>query len=262
MDPQQPERLLLGLTDVLECQDAGADEPSWSSVSKGLPDDTFVVALAIAPSAGKTVYAATYDGHVWTTTDGKSWAANDTGFQKDHAGHMKDIRVDPKNPRRAFGVSTGWGGLCIWSLDPTTGRWSPICGDMPSNLSMATIAVDWRTTVLYVGTDRGVYRSTDLGAHWERFGEGLPNVPVTDLKIHAESHILAAGTYGRGMWQILLPPPGTSAAAPAAPSAKEAAVPDPARAQARRPYALVSDLTLRPGLGPGQPIEEPWTKEP
>jgi hypothetical protein len=40
---------------------------------------------------------------------------------------------------------------------------------------------------LYAGTHLGVYRSTDGGATWARFGSGLPLVNVTDLYLSPDS---------------------------------------------------------------------------
>ncbi len=52
----------------------------------------------------------------------------------------------------------------------------------------------------------GVYKTTDAGGTWNRFGTGLPNVQVTDIQLDSKLGILAAGTYGRGAWEIKLPP--------------------------------------------------------
>jgi len=55
---------------------------------------------------------------------------------------------------------------------------------------------------LYVGTDIGVYRTTDRGANWERFGVGFPFARVTDLFISRNGSLLRVSTYGRGIWEI------------------------------------------------------------
>ncbi|MBV9124755.1 MAG: autotransporter-associated beta strand repeat-containing protein, partial [Planctomycetes bacterium] len=49
-----------------------------------------------------------------------------------------------------------------------------------------------------------VYQSADLGTTWSRFGEALPNAPVTDLQLIPGLNLLAAATYGRGVWEIQL----------------------------------------------------------
>ncbi len=54
--------------------------------------------------------------------------------------------------------------------------------------------------LLYVGTDVGAYISRDRGASWQKFMNGLPTVPVHDLKIHPRDHDLIAATHGRGIW--------------------------------------------------------------
>ena len=54
---------------------------------------------------------------------------------------------------------------------------------------------------VYVGTDVGVFWLPDgrLGG-WRPVGRGLPLVPVLDLRLHAPSHTLFAGTFGRSVW--------------------------------------------------------------
>lgn len=55
---------------------------------------------------------------------------------------------------------------------------------------------------LYAGTDLGLYRSTDGGNTWARFGAGLPMVRVSDLFVAKNGGLLRIGTYGRGLWEI------------------------------------------------------------
>jgi hypothetical protein len=53
----------------------------------------------------------------------------------------------------------------------------------------------------YVGTDIGVFRTVDAGVNWQQFSDGLPNVAVYDLLIHAPTRLLRAATHGRGIWE-------------------------------------------------------------
>src|SRR6185503_11883941 len=61
---------------------------------------------------------------------------------------------------------------------------------------------------LFVGTDVGVFFSTDGGVTWLSAGTELPNVPVTDLEYRVASNALYAATFGRGIYALqLLPVP-------------------------------------------------------
>ena len=79
---------------------------------------------------------------------------------------------------------------------------------MPAN---AVAADPQNPTHWYVGTDLGVYVSTNQGVAWEPFGMGLPNAVVTDLQIHDSDRKLIVATYGRGAWVTDL---NTATAAP------------------------------------------------
>jgi hypothetical protein len=55
-----------------------------------------------------------------------------------------------------------------------------------------------REGLLYAGTEFGMFISFDNGAHWQPFQLNLPNVPVTDIKIHHNDLIVS--TQGRAFW--------------------------------------------------------------
>ena len=56
-------------------------------------------------------------------------------------------------------------------------------------------------TTLYAGTDIGVFRSTDNGAIWMVFNNGLPPVPVMEFASQPNGLIQIA-TYGRGAYEL------------------------------------------------------------
>jgi photosystem II stability/assembly factor-like uncharacterized protein len=100
------------------------------------------------------------------------------------------------------------------ALPPGTGRvyltrdrgqtWQDISSNLP-NVPVNVVRfdpTDSTNQTLFAGTDLGVYRTTNLGATWERYGVGLPLVRVTDMFVGRTGGLLRVSTYGRGMWEI------------------------------------------------------------
>jgi autotransporter-associated beta strand protein len=175
--------------------------------------DQHITSLAIAPSAPNTIYAGTADGRFWVTTnDGGAWTEIDSGLPVDFFDQVVSIQVDPSNANRVFIVpgrfpTAVFGNAHVWmTTTGGSGGWTDITGNLPAGDWTNGIAVDWRpaTPVLYVATARGVYQSADVGVTWSRFGEALPNSPVSDLQLVPGLNVLAASTYGRGVWEIQL----------------------------------------------------------
>lgn len=87
--------------------------------------------------------------------------------------------------------------------------WTPFHGD-GSGLNLPNVPVnqvvfdpgDSSDQTIYVLTDIGVFRSTDQGATWRRFGSGLPNAPADMMFIATNGGLIRIGGYGRGVWEI------------------------------------------------------------
>jgi hypothetical protein len=213
MDPSNPNRLLLGTNHVFEWINGGSGQ--WTDISpSGLPNTTaYVTALAIAPSASQTVYAATQDGKLYVTTnDGGAWTEIDSGLSGDEIG---SIVVDPNNPSHAFICTDTWvsdvyGATHVWTTTNAGTSWTEVTGNLPGEDWTTSLAVDWRpaTPILYVGTARGVFNSAG-GTNWTPYGASLPNVVVTDLQFLPQFNLLAAATFGRGVFEISTAAPAT-----------------------------------------------------
>jgi hypothetical protein len=77
--------------------------------------------------------------------------------------------------------------------------WTKIVNGIPANDYVHTVREDVaRRGLLYAGTQHGVYISFNDGANWQKFNNGLPDVPVTDLVV--EDNALAIGTHGRSFY--------------------------------------------------------------
>lgn len=223
MDPSNPSHLLLGTTRVYETTNALSNSPDWKAISDILSPSSnvgyqYITALAIAPSDGDTIYAATKDGHLWATfNSGAQWDNYDIGLFGESNGPVVGLSIHPDKSLQGFAVTSGAGGKSIWRFQiamfgtPSNlflyPLWSNISGDLSDTLSVYSIVVDWDAQVpfLYVGTSRGVYYSADLGTSWEKFGNDLPNTVIYDLSRVSSKNILVAGTHGRGAWRTRFP---------------------------------------------------------
>jgi len=243
MDPNDPNRLFLGTTRVYMTGDAFDQSPQWQPISPVLSPShnvksQYITALTVAPSNSHIIYAATADGHIWAGLFNGlawTWSEADDGLFGTANGPVVDIRVSPTDPQTLFVVTQGSGGKNIWYTfsggvaQPFVG-WTLVSGNFPTNLTPECLFVDWRYSpmTLYVGTDRGLFVCTDLtppggfpnntppNNHWHRFGAPgsshahLPYTEISDLEFSAKYNILAAATYGRGAYEIILPPPPAS----------------------------------------------------
>jgi hypothetical protein len=178
----------------------------------------YTTSLAIV---GNTFYAGASDGSFWTGTDMNGaaiWTEADTGLKGVASGNVVDVRINPSNAQNVVVVTDGGSGNNVWLTFNGGSSWINVSGDLPAKYPVATVAVDWPQNSLvaplvFVGTIRGVYVSFDIPAsppspppaiHWTTFDIGLPNAWVRDLEIAPNLGILAAGTFGRGAWEILL----------------------------------------------------------
>src|SRR4029077_9326142 len=55
---------------------------------------------------------------------------------------------------------------------------------------------------VFVGTDIGIFHSSDGGTSWQPFNTGLPAIPGYDLAQNSNGTIFA-GTHGRGAFQLV-----------------------------------------------------------
>jgi hypothetical protein len=123
--------------------------------------------------------------------------------------YVWEIRAMPGDRDTVLVAMAGFRIPHVWrgEVPPRRGRatWRHVSGtgrgrlpDIPVNaLVVDPTAVD----TIFAGTDIGVFVSADGGATWARFGEGLPNCAVFDLRLHGSSRLLRAATHGRGLWE-------------------------------------------------------------
>ena len=174
-----------------------------------------ITALDESPLVEGMLLAGTDDGRVWMTRDGgDSWTELTDRFEGVPPGTYVS-RVEPSSHDAdrfyvAFdGHRTNDFTPYVQVTDDGGATFRSIASDLPTGGPdfVHVIREDpVNPDLLFVGTDLGVYVSTDRGGAWTRFMHGLPTVPVHDLKIHPRDRELIAGTHGRSIWIVDIAP--------------------------------------------------------
>lgn len=166
---------------------------------------------AIAFVTPTLLYAANTEGDVFKVNGGSATKISQPPLP---ASYVWDIAALPGDTTQIILVMSGFGIPHVWrGAVPASGSaaWTNISSNLPDIPVNALVIDPDDVNTLYIGTDIGVYRTTDAGASWSRFSNGLPNCAVFDLKLNQATRVLRAATHGRGMWEIPLDVPSTPA---------------------------------------------------
>jgi photosystem II stability/assembly factor-like uncharacterized protein len=204
---------------------------NWTRVEDNLGNPFIasgeISALEFAPSDPKILYLATSDGAVYRASNGGShkddWKRVDTlanGSALFPNFRIQSIAVNPKNSAIVWVVFGGNGvtpsdrnwdivhhpsGVSHVFLSEDSGvHWKDVSGrhvgtslpDVPTS----AIALHEDPYIAYVGTDVGVYLTVTKGETWDKFQDGMPRCPITELRLNAVHKHLYASTMGRGIF--------------------------------------------------------------
>ncbi|MBX2980031.1 MAG: hypothetical protein KF905_12105 [Flavobacteriales bacterium] len=195
LDPQFPTRMVAGFKNVWVSEDRGNN---WYQTTFW-PANQSVRCMTFAPSDGNVLYVGRSDRAQRSMDGGFTWEnirpglpnLTPTSFAVDHA--------DPMHVWVSFS-GTNAGQKVYESLDGGA-TWINRSAGLP-NVPVNSIVTQANSpNAVYIGTDMGVFYRDDFNTEWQVFGDGLPNVVVSELEVNHASGKLRAATFGRGIWQ-------------------------------------------------------------
>ena len=224
------EKISPDLTAKPSCCQGASGEPITRDVT-GEEFYSTLYAIAESPLEAGVIWTGSNDGPFYVTRDnGKNWT-NVTPKDLPTGGRVQYIDASPLRKGSAYYAVyrylLGDYQPYIYATNDYGQTWKRLTDGKNG------IPADWPTRVvredpnreglLYAGTEFGMFISYDNGAHWQSFQLNLPNVPVTDIKIHHQD--LVVSTQGRSLWILdnisaveqLGAPPSPSASASQAP---------------------------------------------
>ncbi len=219
ISPHDPSVLYMGGNKVFKLARRGEEYFAISDdLTRNLADKTAtvgsdaetygtVVSLAESPLRSGLLWAGSDDGLVHVTeNEGKSWA---TVTPKEVGGlYVSRIAASRHDARTAYVAVDGHRSDVFRPILLRTAdlgkSWKDIAGDLPPEGPVKVVLEDGASaSVLYAGTEFGMYVTLDSGRHWVRMnGKSLPPVRVDDIVQHPRERDLVIGTHGRSIWVL------------------------------------------------------------
>jgi photosystem II stability/assembly factor-like uncharacterized protein len=199
------EKISPDLTAHPDCCQGVSGEPITRDVTG---EEFYSTLYAITESSLEkgVIWTGANDGPFYGTRDnGRTWA-NVTPKDMEPGGRVQYIEASPHRKGSAYYAAyrylLGDYRPYIYTTDDYGKTWKRLtdgANGIPADTPTRVVREDPdREGLLYAGTEFGMYISFDNGAHWQPFQLNLPNVPVTDIKVHHQDLVVA--TQGRAFW--------------------------------------------------------------
>lgn len=167
-----------------------------------------ITSLAESPKQKGLIYAGTDDGLIQVTEDdGKTWrkipvsklpGAPSTAFVNNIVADLFDAAtVYVALDNHKYGDFKPY----LYKSSNKGKTWTSISSNLPQKTIVWRLVQDHvQPNLLFIGTEFGVYFSTNGGKEWKQLKGGIPTIAVRDLSIQRRENDLVAATFGRGFY--------------------------------------------------------------
>ncbi|NWG04500.1 MAG: putative Ig domain-containing protein [Syntrophaceae bacterium] len=153
----------------------------------------FTHAITIDPVEPNIIYIGTTGGVYKSLDGGMNFSWSGSGV----SGIVTELLIDPHNRNILY---AGTESFCIFKSMNAGGSWTPIYLPPSYCPYINALDIDPVNNILYVGTDQGLFKSTDEGATWSQ------NISYTSdvrsfLINPGNPDVLYVGTYNHGVFK-------------------------------------------------------------
>lgn len=175
----------------------------------GAENNTTILAIAPSPIEKGLLWVGTDDGYVQISRDGgQSWTnvtSNITGMPR--GSWVAQVKASTYNAGEAFVVVNNYRNFdfkpYLFHTQDYGRTWKSLVKESQVwtyTLSFAQDPVE--PNLMFLGSEGGLYVSTDAGRNWTHWTNEYPKVSTMDLAIHPREYDLVIGTYGRAAYVL------------------------------------------------------------
>ena len=163
--------------------------------------------ISESPLNRNVLWVGTDDGNLQVTKDGNAWTnviGNVAGLPKGtYVSRVVASRTGEGNAYATFdGHRMGDFHVYVYETNDYGKTWKSIANNLPQNTGIVHVIREHprNPSLLFLGTEFGLFASYDRGASWKQIKQNLPTVPVDDILIHPRDNDLILATHGRSIW--------------------------------------------------------------
>ena len=168
-----------------------------------------ILSISISPIDPKTIWVGTDDGLVQVTRDGGQTWHNVTSGMHDlpEWGRVQQIEASPTDVNSAY-VAVDFHEVennkpYVFKTHDGGKTWTSIAAGLPADDPARVVREDPnRKGFLVLGTDSGLFYSSDDGGHWTALKSNFPTASIYDVKFIKKDHDLVVATHGRGLFVL------------------------------------------------------------
>lgn len=167
-----------------------------------------IVALDESPVKEGLLYAGTDDGLIHVSDDmGENWRKIATFPSVPETTYVNMVLASVHEEGTVYAAFNNHknGDFKPYILKSTDKgqTWTSISGNLPERGSIYSIAEDHvDPNLIFVGTEFGVFFTTNGGEKWVQIKAGLPTIAVRDMEIQRRENDLVIATFGRGFYVL------------------------------------------------------------
>ncbi len=216
LDPNDSQQIFAGASSLWRSGNVRNSVPTWSKMKENLDTDIRITAIAVAQGNSNIAWTSEQlisgddslrEGRLYKTTNGlntsPTWTTIDDNVNVNPLPNrfITRILVDRFDSTKVYVTFGGFTDGNLWKTSDGGTTWQDITGPGLPNVPIRGITQHPSdANKLYLGTEIGVYTTTNGGSTWSPVLDGPSNVSVDEITFMNGNNTLLAATHGRGVW--------------------------------------------------------------